>query len=126
MKRPLLHLEPTDPIVEKMRILQRFLGEHYFDDAGFMYSMWFWKGDELRPFRHGDFAGQSVFNLKEGLQPEDYNSYENTAFTSGFFLWSQCLRFHVTGEEEALAYADKAFRSIDQIFKLTEAEGHRG
>jgi hypothetical protein len=126
MSRSLLHIDGKMPIAEKVRVLQRFLGEHYFDDAGFMYSMWFWKGEELRPFRRGDFAGQSVFNLKDGLQPEDYNSHENTAYTSGFFLWSQCLRYQITGEDEALAYAAKAFRSIDQIFKLTEAAGHKG
>jgi hypothetical protein len=126
MSQPVLHIEANAPIPKKVEIIQQFLGEHYFDDAGFMYSMWFWKGDELRPFRRGDFAGQSVFNLKEGLQPEDYNSYENSPFTSGFFLWSQCLRFQATHDEEALAYAAKAFRSIDLVFEMTEAAGHHG
>jgi hypothetical protein len=41
-------------------------------------------------------------------------------------LWSQRLRFLATGDEQALEYAAKAFSSIDHIFRLTEAEGHRG
>jgi len=41
MTRPLLHIEAQMPVTEKVRRFQSFLGEHYFDDAGFMYSQWF-------------------------------------------------------------------------------------
>src|ERR1043166_6589609 len=126
MTQPLLHIDAQMPIPEKVRILQHFLGEHYFDDGGFMYSLWFWKGDEFRPFRREDFVGQSVLTTKEAIPPEHHWTHENTPFISGLFLWSQCLRFQVTREEEALAYAAKAFRSIDLVFQLTETAGHKG
>ena len=126
-RKPALHLDPDSPIAEKVRVLQSFLGEHYFDENGLMYAMWYWKGDELRPFVMEDFEGQAFPQLKSGeLTPRGHQNYENSAWTSGIFLWSQCQRFRVTGDERALAYAAKAFRSIDHIFKMTEAAGHRG
>ncbi len=69
MQRPLLHIEPDYAIARKVQLLQDFLGEHYFDDGGLMYSNWYWKGDELRPCRRRDFANQSVFTNADGLDP---------------------------------------------------------
>ncbi len=126
MKKPSLHIEAGAPIAEKVRILQDFLGEHYFDENGLMYSMWYWKGDELRPFRLEDFEGYSYPRSSEGWTPRGQNNNENSAWNSGIFLWSQCLRWEATRDEQALAYGAKAFRSIDHIFKLTEAAGHKG
>lgn len=126
MSQPVLHIEANDPIPKKIKIIQEFLGEHYFDDQGLMYSNWYWKGDELRPARRKDFTGQSVFNNSDGLAPEGVVGQENSPSTAGQFLWSQCLRYQATGEEQALDYAAKAYRSLEIIFELTEAAGQRG
>lgn len=125
-KKAALHIEPDAPISEKVRILQDFLGAHYFDENGIMYALWFWKGDELRPFRDEDFVGCSSIKTEAGFTMSARQNHENSAWTSGLFLQSQCLRFRATGDPQALEYAAKAFRSIDNIFKLAEAEGQRG
>ena len=125
-KEVAIHLEPDAPIREKVRILQDFLGEHYFDENGIMYAMWFWKENELRPFRDEDFVGCSSIRTAAGFTMSARQNHENSAWTSGLFLQSQCLRFRATGDKEALEYAARAFRSIDYIFKLAEAEGQKG
>jgi hypothetical protein len=122
----LLRIKAGDALPWKVEVLQRFLGEYFFHPSDIMYSQWYWKGDELRPWRRSDFEGKSYPNTSEGFTPEGHNNNENSAWTSGLFLWSQCLRFEVTRDEEALAYAAKAFRSLDTIFRLTEARGERG
>ncbi len=124
MSTPSLQIHPELPIREKVRHLQEFLGNHYFDEQGLMYAMWFWKGQELRPFRAGD-----TINCDPGegrYTTHGYLNYENSPWTSGLFLWSQCLRFSVTGEEQALAFAARAFDSIDRILQLGEARGEKG
>jgi hypothetical protein len=124
--RVALHLEPGAPIREKVRILQDFLGEHYFDENGIMYALWYWKGNELRPFREDDLVGASRIKTAAGFSMSARQNHENSAWTSGLFLQSQSLRFRATGDQQALRYAAKAFHSIDQIFKLAEAEGQKG
>lgn len=124
--QPLLAIDAALPVEEKVARLQHFLGEHYFHESGVMYALWHWEGDDLRPFRREDFAGQSSISAPEGLTPEGWGNQENSSWTSGLFLWSQALRYQATGEEEALAYARKAFRSLDLIFGLAEADGQRG
>ena len=47
MSQPVLHIEANDLIPKKVEIIQQFIGEHYFDDQGLMYSNWYWKGDEF-------------------------------------------------------------------------------
>lgn len=121
-----LRLEASDPLAHKVEVLQRFLGEHFFHPDGIMYSQWYWRGDELRPWRRSDFEGQSYPNTPEGFTPEGHNNNENSSWTSGLFLWSQCLRYQATQDPEALEYAARAFRSLDTIFRLTEAQGERG
>jgi len=126
IKKPSLHLEADWPIAQKVQTLQDFLGEHYFDENGLMYAMWYWKGEELRPFRMEDFEGYSYPSSSDGFTPRGHQNQENSAWNSGIFLWAQCMRYRATGDEQALEYAAKAFNSIDYIFKLTEAVGHRG
>ena len=121
-----LQIEASDSLPRKIEVLQRFLGERFFHPTGIMYSQWYWRDDELRPWRRSDFEGQSYPNTPEGFTPEGHNNNENSSWTSGLFLWSQCLRFEATREEEALAYAARAFGSLDTIFRLTEAQGERG
>lgn len=44
---------------------------------------------------------------------------ENTLWATGSFLWSQMLRYRVTGEAEALATARKCFRDLSNYFRLS-------
>ncbi|MHB9106566.1 MAG: hypothetical protein ACYDCO_05860 [Armatimonadota bacterium] len=121
-----LHIEADWPIERKIRFLQDFLFNHFFDENGLMYCMWKWTETELRPFRHSDFEGYSYPSSSDGFGPEGHQNNENSSCYSAMFLWSQVERFKATGEEQALDYAAKAFRSLDRVFQLTEAAGHRG
>jgi len=46
---------------------------------------------------------------------------ENTAWATGYLLWSQMIRYRVTREEEALAVARKCFRDLNHIFDMCRA-----
>ncbi|HMO57136.1 MAG TPA: hypothetical protein PKC19_07265 [Roseiflexaceae bacterium] len=121
-----LQIDAAMPIAAKVAALQQFLGEHYVHANGMMYSHWYWGADALRPFRPEDFAGQSVPQTRAGFSAAGYSSSENSPWVSGIFLWSQCLRYRATGDEQALAYAATAFHSLDTIFALAEAAGEPG
>jgi hypothetical protein len=43
---------------------------------------------------------------------------ENTLWATGFFLWSQILRYKVTHEPEALETARKCFRDLSHVFRI--------
>lgn len=126
MSRISLQIDAEMPITEKVAALQEFLGDHYFHSSGMMYSHWYWGADALRPFHPEDFAGQSVPSTRAGFSAAGYISSENSPWVSGLFLWSQCLRYRATGDEQALVYAAKAFRSLDTVFALAEAAGTPG
>lgn len=115
-------------VAEKVNRLQRFLGEHYFHEgSGIMYAMWYWNGPELRPFHAGDRKPDQCYpHTSAGFTPEGHNNAENSPWVSGLFLLSQCLRYQATGEPEALQYARKAFRSLDAIYRLSEARDRSG
>src|SRR5689334_12161653 len=126
MSKPQLHVLATDPIALKVEKITRFLGEHFFTPGGIMYSMWHWEGDDLRPFEPRDFDGMSTLKIKAGTPMWDLYMYENSPMTAGDFLWSQVLRYKLTKEDEALRYAAKAFRSLELILELSQANGERG
>jgi len=114
------------PLDEKVARLQAFLGEQYIHESGLMYCHWHWGDDGLRPFVAADYNGQSVVRMRSGFSPVGHSSAENSPWVAGLFLWSQCLRHRVTGDDQALVYAARAFRSLDLTFALTEAQGVRG
>ncbi|MEN9938247.1 MAG: hypothetical protein RLZZ387_4826 [Chloroflexota bacterium] len=121
-----LHIDAAMPVSRKVETLQWFLGERYFHASGMMYSHWHWGAGEPRPFRDEDLASQSVPHTSAGFSPAGYISGENSPWVSGLFLLSQCLRYQVTGEEQALGYAARAFGSLDIIFRLAEDAGQPG
>ncbi|OHB55890.1 MAG: hypothetical protein A2Y12_04800 [Planctomycetes bacterium GWF2_42_9] len=121
-----LHIESQYPIPKKIGIIQNFLGEHYFHKNGFMYSNWFWKDDELRPFEEEDFEKYNIPAHRDNYTKSGFWCGENSPMVSGTFLYSQSLRYQITGEPQALEYARKAFGSLKLIFALTEATGERG
>jgi len=123
--RAMLGFAADWPLLKKIQTIDSFLGNDYFYESGIMYAMWRWKGDELRPYCDEDFAGQLPF-VRPGMTAAGQMDNENSTYTSGIFLWSQCLRYMVTREPDALEFAAKAFRSIDLVFKLTEATPERG
>jgi len=46
---------------------------------------------------------------------------ENTLWATGWLMWSQMIRYRVTGEGEALNIARKCFRDLNHIFDLCRA-----
>jgi hypothetical protein len=48
----------------------------------------------------------------------EYQYDEGTLWATGWFLWSQMLRYRVTHEPEALETARKCFRDLKHIFRL--------
>ncbi|MBN1514817.1 MAG: hypothetical protein JXB13_22585, partial [Phycisphaerae bacterium] len=105
MCKSLLHLEPDWSAARKAETLQTFLGKHYFDGNGLMYSMMYWKGwregADPRPFTMEDFDGYAYLKTSDGFTPRGHANYENSSWTAGHFLTSQCLRYRATGEEQA-------------------------
>lgn len=122
-----LEVDAAWPVARKVQAIQTFLGEHYFSPEGIMYCMWYYDGRQARLFREQDLGElRFPFCAVEGITHEDWMSGENSSSTSGLFLWSQALRYQATGEDEAMRYAQKAFNSLDLIFKLSEAKGIEG
>lgn len=126
--KPSLHLTPDMSTADKIERIQAFLGNHYFaPDSGIMYTLWYWRDDELRPFRASDRrADQSYPQTKAGFTFEGYCNGENGPMMSGFFLQSQCYRYRATGDAEALEFARKAFNSLDIIYRMSQERGREG
>lgn len=76
--------------------------------------------DTRRPFQEGEPL--DWYSEKSPTQfwgpdsptptPAEWPYGENTLWATGWFLWSQMLRYQVTGESEALANARSCFRSF--------------
>lgn len=122
----LLQIEAGEPTAAKVAKIERFLGDCFFDERGIMYCMWHWDDHELRPFEPRDLEGMSTFHIRAGIGMHALNNHENSPYVSGLFLWSQVLRYRATGDDEALANAAKAFRSIEIIYELGVANGQTG
>lgn len=113
---------PRDlPVARKVDTIQRFLGEHYFHDNGMMYCMWHYRDGMARPFDEATDLGKFRYDFvnKEDVTHKGWLDAENSPSTSGLYLWSQTLRYQVTGDEEAIRYARKAFNSLEVIFKIS-------
>lgn len=125
---PGLDIRAEMTVAEKVERIQSFLGNRYFAPAsGIMYTIWYWKGEELRPFSDSDRrADQNYPQTKAGFSLEGYANGENGPMMSGFFLQSQCYRYRATGDEEALEFARKAFNSLDIIYRMSEERGKAG
>lgn len=92
-----------------------------------MYAFWYWgRNGELRPFEARDFEGMSSFKIRSGTSMWDLHNFENSPWTAGQYLMSQCLRYRATRDDEALRFAAKAFRSLDANYRLAEDRGEPG
>jgi len=85
----------------------------------------------IRPFNEGDFTGCDIPDFpKWGARvPEnaaDYYTNENSITTSGLYLASQCYRYKVTGDNDALEQAHKAFNSLRIIYEMGVNDGQPG
>lgn len=73
------------------------------------------EGDDLHPYMH-----QVLDSVWGPASPKptvaDWYYGENTAWASGWLMWSQMIRYRVTGEAEALAVARKCFRDLNHLF----------
>jgi hypothetical protein len=82
-----------------------------------------------RAFQEGeDFHWYLVQNLEGTWGPDsprptvaEWYYGENTLWATGWFLWSQILRYRATREPAALATARKCFRDLSNIFRLCRA-----
>lgn len=123
-----LHIGAGEPVEAKIAKLQDLLAG-YSHANGMTYSLSFYDPatGEMRPLRDSDFDGQSVASLPSdsASRPGFYHG-ENSPWTAGLFLWSQCLRYQATGEKEALRLAERTFGFLDAIFCMTEAAGDPG
>ena len=83
--------------------------------------------DTRKPFQEGAPLHWYFTNVLDGVwggstpKPTVAEWYygENTLWATGHFLWSQMLRYRVTGEAEALATARKCFRDLSNYFRLS-------
>lgn len=83
--------------------------------------------DTRRPFQEGETLHWYTQNVLDGVwggntpKPTVAEWYygENTLWATGHFLWSQMLRYRVTGEAEALATARKCFLDLSNCFRLS-------
>lgn len=103
-------------VEERIRRIQTFVQERYYDDIGLLYSHI--NFEEERPHKPQDLVGADVNNL--GIPADQLYNYENSPMNSGIFLAGQCYRYLATKEPEALEYAARAFRSIDVNYGLSE------
>jgi hypothetical protein len=82
--------------------------------------------DPRRPLQEGEPAHWYLVGELEtiwgGMSPRptvaESQYGENTLWATGWFLWSQMLRYRVTHEPEALETARKCFRDLNHIFRL--------
>ncbi|MBL9208327.1 MAG: hypothetical protein JNN01_24800 [Opitutaceae bacterium] len=109
-------LDQLPTVAERIARLDRFVHERYYDPAGLMYSHMNWR--EERPFIPADF--RPTDSTMMGPEPHAWMSYENSSFISGLFLAAQCFRYQATQDPEALAFARRAFNSLDANYRLTE------
>src|SRR5690606_13341181 len=83
-----------------------------------------------RPFVPADFEGHYTLKIKIDQHhldgPQDYLHGENSTFTSGFYLAAQTYRYLATGSKDAFKQAQKAFQSLDLIYRMGEAAGPPG
>lgn len=112
------------PLDKKAHLFQDIYQEIAFHPSGIMYSMLHLESDQIRPFKTTDFVGTVGMDATVGKfhldSPADYLHCENSITVSGLYLASQSLRFRATGESEAMRQAEKAFHSLDLIYKLGE------
>ena len=89
----------------------------------------FCRFDTRKPFQEGDFGDEYCWHC---YMDEAWGGHicvprptlaewwygENVLWVTGWFLWSQMLRYQVTGEAEALETARKCFLDLHNIFRL--------
>jgi hypothetical protein len=82
--------------------------------------------DTRRPFQEGE-AYEACWSMSTDeawgeFSPRptvaELNYGENTLWATGWFLWSQILRYRATGEAEARETAQKCFRDLSNLFRL--------
>jgi hypothetical protein len=101
---------------ERIRRIQTFVHERYYDPQGILYSHINFENE--RPHTEAELKDADPNNL--GIPQHDLENYENSAMNSGIFLAGQCYRYLATKDAEALALAARAFRSIDLNYSLAE------
>ncbi|MCF3650480.1 hypothetical protein [Synoicihabitans lomoniglobus] len=110
------NLDTIPSVADRVNLIERFVGERYFDPQGLMYSHLNWR--EERPLQAEDFSPAD--SVMPGPEPWQWMSYENSAFVSGVLLAAQCYHYQATQDPAALQLAARAFHSLDTNYRLTE------
>ncbi|MSU51834.1 MAG: hypothetical protein EXS41_00315 [Opitutaceae bacterium] len=82
--------------------------------------------DTRRPFQEGEPVPDHFVETLDRVwgpasprpTPAEWLYGENTLWATGWFLYSQILRYRATGEPEARQTAQKCFRDLNNIFRL--------
>jgi hypothetical protein len=82
--------------------------------------------DTRLPLQEGEDLGPSLRQVLDSVwgpdtpRPSvaDWYYGENTVWAAGWLMWSQMIRYRVTGDAEALAVARKCFRDLNHIFDM--------
>jgi hypothetical protein len=109
-------LSRSMPLEERIRRIQTFVHQRYYDAKGILYSHI--NFEEERPHTEADLKDADPNNL--GIPEHDLYNYENSSMNSGIFLAGQCYRYLATKDPEALAYAARAFHSLEVNYGLAE------
>jgi len=116
---------PSDILAERARDYLRQVLEMARGPGGLIISHS--RFDTRHPLQEGDDLSPYLRQVLDSVWgPEspkptvaDWYYGENTNWAAGWLLWSQVIRYRVTGEPEALAVARKCFRDLNHVFDLS-------
>ena len=101
-------------------IVERYIGEHLFDDRDLMYSGI--DSQTGRPFEHGFITPQKV-PLRASIDPWSYWTYEDSVLSTGLYLDGLVLKYEVTRESGSLERAHRIWTIIERIYSASQVYG---
>lgn len=116
-------------VEDKIRQIERATSAARSHPSGILLCMPKVTPDGMRAVKVEDFEGMDKFAMNFGHKLKsstDFFTNENSITVSGSHLAAQSIRFKATGEEEALAAARVAYRSLRIVFEFGEQAGQRG
>jgi hypothetical protein len=118
--------EDRDALLEQRaaRFVEEFLDSCRGPGGMVISFSWF---DTRRPIQEGEKPPEYAAKILEEVWGKDsprptvaeWYYGENTLWATGFFLWSQLLRYRVTREDAARELARTAFRDLNHFFDLS-------
>jgi len=75
------------------------------------------EGEDIHPYLHQELDSNWGKDAPKPTVPDWYYG-EDTLWATGWLLWSQMIRYRVTGEPEAQRIARKCFQDLNHVFDL--------